>query len=839
MYLLADLLRFLSNLPSVQDERDRMALIMLTGCNDLRQDLDLGGSPMAFFTGLLAVLSSRGRAALEDFLRNLAALEYWIGPDRLAQVAELIQEVETLTDDDWRLLSASGGQAQRLARLVLPRPEVKEFAGREWLILQLDSFLDHEACGYFVVEGEAGVGKTTFLAWLVQERGYLHHFADQTPDQATVGEQRRSLGQAAVEEQRRSLAAQLAIGYGLEPGLVLEEVAARSDYVSRRLTEAADKREPGQQIVLVIDALDQVGLPSGQEALGLPHSLPKGVFVIVSQRPGAAGPWAGTGRTKRHSVLLSAEGAENQDDMYRYLEAQVASPEMQQVLQHMGIQPDEFIAALSRKSQGLWLYLHYVLPEIRTGGLALGDLDSLPEGMTQYYAQYWQGECARDEHRWFGTWLPLLATLAVVGQAVSVDDLIRWSGVTALAAQVERWLSTRWRAFITVRDLRGRPRYGFFHDSLRDFFTGRVMWERLTAGEAAFVRQLQQATEAARLRIVKLERDVMMTAPRPAERRFAASLLTRLRWLDGGQPASASELSTCFELLIKYLDWPPERKLLERDLCAALDVLPESPPGRRTAQLLIYRAINRAYLYDIGQQSRAEVAADYEQAEPLIAGLIGSPTSEPEDLRLQARLCLGTANPAPEDGKVAEAGRLYAEAAKAAMEFGQDPALEVTVNTQWSDHYLSLKKFRKAEQCAETATEAAERLRGADAEAYSYSKAQALDWVGYVQWARGNDEALDRYVRAYEHTLREIELLEGADEGFRTYLVLSLVIAHINAGDYLKDMSRFSGCPVQEPLERARDHWLKALPLARRLPVADLEKEVQRRLPRTKARSRG
>ena len=51
------------------------------------------------------------------------------------------------------------------------------FTGREWLAAEVDRFMGTNPCGYVFIEGEAGLGKTAFAAWLVKTRGYLSHFS--------------------------------------------------------------------------------------------------------------------------------------------------------------------------------------------------------------------------------------------------------------------------------------------------------------------------------------------------------------------------------------------------------------------------------------------------------------------------------------------------------------------------------------------------------------------------------------------------------------------------------------------------------------------------------------
>ena len=53
---------------------------------------------------------------------------------------------------------------------VFDRVHLEHFTGREWLLAAVDAFLQDHDCGYFILEADAGLGKTTFMAWLVKQR---------------------------------------------------------------------------------------------------------------------------------------------------------------------------------------------------------------------------------------------------------------------------------------------------------------------------------------------------------------------------------------------------------------------------------------------------------------------------------------------------------------------------------------------------------------------------------------------------------------------------------------------------------------------------------------------
>ncbi len=122
---------------------------------------------------------------------------------------------------------------------VFERVRLDEFVGREWLAARLDRWLDDPArdCGVWLLKGEAGVGKTTFLAHLVRERRYLHFFAEQAP------------GDGGVVRALESLCAQLVARFRLEPyaqrGTLPGSLVHYADFFERLLRLAAEPFSKG------------------------------------------------------------------------------------------------------------------------------------------------------------------------------------------------------------------------------------------------------------------------------------------------------------------------------------------------------------------------------------------------------------------------------------------------------------------------------------------------------------------------------------------------------------------------------------------------------------------
>ena len=119
-------------------------------------------------------------------------------------------------------------------RDVFQRVKLDRFAGRDWLSAKVDDFLRDHDRGYFILEAKAGLGKTAFLAHLVEKRDAIHLFAEQ------------ARGQEGVAHGLKSLAAQMIRTWGLQPYSaddVLPGAAVRPDFLSSLLHEAAQRAD--------------------------------------------------------------------------------------------------------------------------------------------------------------------------------------------------------------------------------------------------------------------------------------------------------------------------------------------------------------------------------------------------------------------------------------------------------------------------------------------------------------------------------------------------------------------------------------------------------------------
>ena len=377
-------------------------------------------------------------------------------------------------------------RAAKDPRSIFPSVGIDAFTGRDWLAREVDRFMAEETCGYVFIGAVAGMGKTAFAAWLVKTRGYLSHFS-------RYSEGRRT--QAALT----NLSAQLIRDYGLgdqAPGGMLPAWAQTASGFEELLRIAADRvRAQGQPVVLVVDGLDEAEPVADGLPFGLPVTLPEGVYVVATYRTGLS---LVQPAVPARYPRIEENSQENRDDIRAFLDRAVHEVPLSGRIADAGLDPARFARLLAERSGGVWVYLRYVLEELRTGARQPGEAGDLPSGLQDYYADQirrWQRAPG-----WTDGLLPLVATLGTAGEALPVATLARLAGDLAPAA-VRHWCDFTLRALLTTT--RAAPKaplaYEIYHASFREVIRGDL--ER--PGLAALGEELAEATAAAHHRIAQ------------------------------------------------------------------------------------------------------------------------------------------------------------------------------------------------------------------------------------------------------------------------------------------------------------------------------------------------
>lgn len=150
------------------------------------------------------------------------------------------------------------------------------FVGRDFVFDEIDRFLKKNQCGYFIICGDPGIGKSSIAAQLVESREYPHHFNIRTE------------GINKPDAFLKNVSSQLIMKYVLGYNVLPADATTDGRFLSKLLTEVSAKTTSEQKTVIVVDALDEVdqmGQARGANILYLPSTLPDGVYFILTRRP--------------------------------------------------------------------------------------------------------------------------------------------------------------------------------------------------------------------------------------------------------------------------------------------------------------------------------------------------------------------------------------------------------------------------------------------------------------------------------------------------------------------------------------------------------------------------
>ena len=371
---------------------------------------------------------------------------------------------------------------------VFEEVQVERFVGREWLLEPLHRFLAGNDRGYFIVQADAGLGKTAFAAWLAWSHDWPSHFT------------RRRRGRMASTA-LSNLAAQLIARYQLDeefaPRGILPETAGEPGWFEQVLRAAASKAlAAGQQVVIVVDGLDEAEEVEGDLPLGLPAVLPRGSFIVATCRTGTNLPAL---RRPWKPISIEPRDRHNTGDIERFLRAAFTEDQdLASLLSDAGVTAEAITARALDRCGGVWVYLRYVLDELRLGLRLVQEIDELPADLAGYYTESLMPD--QDELDWGQLRLPLLATLAAAAEPLPVETLTRLAGLPD-PHPVYVLCRTRLRPFLTATaDETGEQRYSVYHASLREFLAGNTP-VTFIHGDQAQREELARAATNAHARI--------------------------------------------------------------------------------------------------------------------------------------------------------------------------------------------------------------------------------------------------------------------------------------------------------------------------------------------------
>jgi len=384
-----------------------------------------------------------------------------ITSERLAQIAQGLAGLRALMDSAFGEMSRTFAQARPIVQKQVAdfttfiEDRTRGFVGREFVFEAFDKFKSEHACGYYFVSGDPGIGKSAISAQLVRTRGYVHHF--------NIRAQTINTTAAFVQ----NVCAQLIAVYSLPYSSASTENFDHFNLLDRLLRETAAKLQ-GDKVVIIIDGLDEVdAVAPGVNPLGLPTVLPEGIIMFVTMRKDTKKPRVDGAVEFR----IDHDSALNTADVRKYLEREVSRLGIRTYIGSQGIGDAQFIDHMVMKSEGNFIYLRYVIPEIEAGAYKDLALQALPTGLRNYYEDHWDRMRNLDRDAWLGYKLPIVMALTRVKKPVSIDLIAKFSGVEEHSRI--RTVLQDWGQFLhqEVADDDGRPqkRYRIYHESFFDF----------------------------------------------------------------------------------------------------------------------------------------------------------------------------------------------------------------------------------------------------------------------------------------------------------------------------------------------------------------------------------
>ncbi|HZF08840.1 MAG TPA: CHAT domain-containing protein [Thermoanaerobaculia bacterium] len=476
---LADLLR----------DSTTLRLVVLNACNTARSARRGGLDPFAGVAAALALAGPLAIVAMQFPISDAAAIAFSrafyahlaAGDPVEAATVEGRQAIRAADARSWEwvtpaLFLRGGGQlfeipggplrhpTAELARHLLDQgtyiaDKTAGFVGRGWVFDAVDQFTHDATRGYFLLRGDPGIGKTTFLAEMVKRESHPHHF------------NLRAGGIQRADVFLGNLCAQLITRYGLDYGALPAAATQDGRFLAGLLDKVSGKLPHGEKAVLVIDALDETdsaGLIPGANVLYLPPLLPQGIYVVATTR---RGPLTLRIDCEQRVLDLEQDSGANLADVRELVEAALAREGIRTYRIAQGLDEAAFVDEMVDKSQGNFMYLRHVLPEIEHGAYQDRSFASLPAGLQSYYEDHWKRMRAADESAWLQFQLPVLVMLTAVKEPVSVDLIAEFSGISD--TRRIRSVLAAWDGFLYTAGTAQPKRYRLYHASFHDFIAAK------------------------------------------------------------------------------------------------------------------------------------------------------------------------------------------------------------------------------------------------------------------------------------------------------------------------------------------------------------------------------
>lgn len=364
------------------------------------------------------------------------------------QVAQRTQSQEYKPYPDWKYYDYPAEFES------LIQEKTKKFQGRNFVFTAVNDFLKKHDRGYFVVLGDAGMGKSSISAQYVSEHKNPCYFNI------------RSEGRNRPELFLESIRQQLIYRYLLQN--------AEKDDLATLLQKVSEEIPDGERLVIVVDALDEVDQEEkDKNILFFPKTLPPRIYFLLTRRPYHQDNKHFSVEAPVKELDLREFFAENSKDVQAFIRYSLdQDSDMKNDLTNWittrNIAPDLFVEQVTKKSENNFMYLRYVLPAIANGLYKDLTLKELPEGLQDYYQIHWKLIGMNDK--------PQEAKVIVLFILVEIGSPITCEMIADIAHQEEYEVQTvldDWVEYLKNQIIDGDTCYSIYHASFLEFMKAK------------------------------------------------------------------------------------------------------------------------------------------------------------------------------------------------------------------------------------------------------------------------------------------------------------------------------------------------------------------------------
>ncbi len=337
--------------------------------------------------------------------------------------------------------------------------KTKIFCGRKFVFDAVTTFIQNHQSGYFTILGDPGMGKSAISAkYIVDNRGTICFFNIRTD------------GTNRPDQFLKSIRQQLINRFELINRFDLQN--AENDNLSTLLTKASEKLADYENLVIVIDALDEVDQEDNGNILNLPMYLPEKVYIILTRRPYNSDEKRLTlsPDTKYQELDLREYQDNSKNDVKacisKFLDVEKYKAGLEKwIKQQNDLSKQKFVDTIAAKSENNFMYLRYVLEAIAEGFYQDEKLEELPAGLEGYYESHWRimgmtkKPLPKDK-------IKIIYVMCALKSAVSREMIVKYSQEDDLTVQE---VLKDWKQFLPEQKTYQPPRYRFYHESFRDF----------------------------------------------------------------------------------------------------------------------------------------------------------------------------------------------------------------------------------------------------------------------------------------------------------------------------------------------------------------------------------